>query len=165
MVFIRPIGDGWNWKPGCEQWHQIFQILFVKNMIFRQGNHPNIPHMANISSSAQVICWLLSHFFGDISSIPVLTACDIRIGISRIDYPHTIPCRKHHLANSSQNGWSAIKPYHTCWNQPLKPPIHHVPVLALRPCLTTFLRSCAIYWSTKLLHPTVHWNKSNHMEK
>ena len=75
-----------------------------------QGNHPNIPHMANIFSSAQVICWLLSHFFGDISYIPVLTACDIRTGISRIDYPHTIPCRKHHLANS-QNGWSAIKLY------------------------------------------------------
>jgi len=67
--------------------------------------------MAKISSSAQVICWLLSHFLGDISYIQFLTACDIRIGISRIDYPHTIPCRKHHLANSSQNGWSAIKPY------------------------------------------------------
>ena len=79
-------------------------------MIFRRGNHPNIPHMANVSSSAQVICWLLSHFVCDISCIPFLTPCPIRIGISRIDYPHTIPCRKHHLANS-QNGWSAIKLY------------------------------------------------------
>ena len=42
--------------------------------------------------------------------IPFLIACDIRIGISCIDYPHTLPCRKHY-ANSSQNGWSAIKLY------------------------------------------------------
>ena len=158
MVFISRIGDGWNWKPGCEQWHQIFQILFVKNMIFRQGNHPNIPHMANISSSGQVICWLLSHLFGDISYIPFLTPCIIRIGISRIDYP-----AQYHAENITQTPHKAVglRLSHTCWNQPLKPPIHHVSVLALRPCLTTFLRSCAIYWSTKLLHPTVRWNKYN----
>ena len=93
--------------------------------------------MANISSSGQVICWLLSNFFGDML-YPIF---------NRMRYPHrNIPHRLSRTQYPAENVTCAMKlSLLKAAAETSMEFIMSQSWLSGRSYLTTFLRSCAIY--------------------